>query len=82
MSMTHLVNPVITTWQSIGSSECVIYATLDFQETAFSANYWGKRHSQAPGSDTTWELHLTEFIVHRRGGRSRVIRNGGGGGMT
>ena len=56
------------------SSECVIYATLDFQETAFSANYWGTLPgtSQAPGSDTTRELHLAEFIVHRWGGRSWV----------
>ena len=45
--MTHLVHMAITTLQQLGilfsaiqqSSECVIYATLDFQETAFAANY-------------------------------------------
>ena len=42
--MTHLVNTAITTLQQLGlvfsaihrSSECVIYATLDFKETAFA----------------------------------------------
>ena len=67
----------ITTLQQLGlvfsaiqrSSECVVYATLDFQETAFAANYW----VTLPGTRdlppaVTWELHLTEFIFHRRGG--------------
>ena len=52
---------------------------------AFSVNYWATfpGASQAPGNDTTcWELHLTEIIVHRRGGGvvvGWVLRNGGGG---
>ena len=71
--MTHLVNTAITTLQQLGlvfsaihrSSECVIYATLDFARYCVFRQLTGA--SQAPGNDTTWELHLAEFIVHRRG---------------
>ena len=49
----------ITTLQQLGilfsaiqqSSECVIYATLDFQETAFAPII--ESHSQAPVNSTT-----------------------------
>ena len=54
--MTHLVNMAITTIQQLGlvfsaihrSSECVIFATLDVQETAFAANI--TRRSTEAGS--------------------------------
>ena len=63
------------------SSECVIYATL----VGSTMVAWISKRlrlppiieartlpgaSQALGNDTTRELHLAEFIVHRRGGGS------------
>ena len=75
----------ITTLQQLGlvfsaiqrSSECVIYATLDFQETAFAANY----RVTLPG---THELHHLPWPGNCtwQGGVVVVgwaLRNSGGG---
>ena len=85
--MTHLVNTAITTLQQLGlvfsaihrSSECVIYATLDVQETAFAANiifeghtprrrFPGTHPGTTPPGNCTWQ----SLSSTGRGGRSWV----------
>ena len=80
----------ITTLQQLGlvfsaiqrSSECVIYATLDFQETAFSANYWVALPGTRELHHLPWPGNCTRHSLSSTGGGVVVgwaLRNSGGG---
>ena len=80
----------ITTLQQLGlvcsaiqrSSECVIYATLDFQETAFTTNYWVTLPDTRALHHLPWPGNCTWQSLSSTGGGVVVgwaLRNSGGG---
>ena len=85
----------ITTLKQLGlvfsaiqrSSECVIYATLDFQETAVAANYWVTLPGTRELHHLPWPGNCTWQSLSSTGGGGGVVvgwalRNSGGGGMA